>query len=143
MLGVPQFYEFDFSWEFDGIAWMEPASSLVFDVRNRLVGGWVCDELVKRDPKLAHNPGNMFHEAYKMSFLAEQEHEQMKKDSQQSALSMWETARRNPALMERLTERLAAGDPNAWQELSPETMFKHALRENPAELRRKDFWRSI
>jgi hypothetical protein len=143
MVDMVQTIDLDFSFDIDGFAYKEPASSLVFEVRNRMVGGWVCDELRRRDPRLAHNEGNMFHEAYKASFAAEFEHEKLKQATQQSGLNMWETAKRNPALMERLMSRMAAGDQNAWQELSPETMMKHAMRERPSELKSKDYWRSI
>lgn len=143
MVDMVGFINLDPSYDIDGFGYKEPAATLVFDVRNRMVGGWVCDELRRRDPKLAHNEGNMFHEAYKASFAAESEHEKLKQETRQSGLSMWETAKRNPALMERLMSRMAAGDQNAWQELSPETMMKHAMRERPSELKSKDYWRSI
>jgi hypothetical protein len=144
MVDVVEHMPLDFSYEYDGFGYKVQAATLIFDVKNRLPGAWVCDEITKRDPRLAANEGNFFHEAYKASFAAEEEHKQMINDQRVSATNMWETARRNPALMERITEKLARGDTEgACKELSPETMFKHALRESPKELRTKDYWRSI
>ena len=144
MVDMVEYLPLDFSYPIDGFGYKEPAATLLFEVRNRLIGSWVCDEIVKRDPKLAHNEGNFFHEAWKASFEAEENHEKMKQDTKESAMQMWDTARRNPALMERIYDKLANGDTKgAVEEFSPETMFKHALKENPSELRRKDFWRSI
>jgi hypothetical protein len=144
MVDIVEHMPLNFTYEYDGFGYKVPAATLLFEVKNRFVGGWVCDEIIRRDPKLAHNEGNMFHEAYKASFAADEEHKQMNKDHQDSALSMWETARRNPALMERITDHLACGNTDAaCKELSPEVMFKHALKESPSELRRKDYWRNL
>lgn len=144
MVDIVEHMPLDFSYEFDGFGYKVPSATLVFEYKNRMVGGWVCDEIVKRDPKLAMNEGNYFHQAYLASFEAEKEHAQKTKDSQESGTRMWEIVQRNPALMERISGHLARGDTEAaCKEVSPEVMFKNALKENPAELRRKDFWRSI
>jgi hypothetical protein len=143
MVDMVEHVELGPPYEYDGLGFKVPAATLLFEVRNRLPGWWVCEEVIKRDPKLASNPGNHFHDAWMASFAAEAEHEKRRLDSQESAKKMWETARRNPALMERVARRMEAGDPNAWQEFSPETMMKHALKESPRELKQKDYWRSI
>lgn len=134
----------DFSYEYDGFAYKEEGWRLVFEVKNRLVGGWVCDEIIKRDPKLAANEGNMYHQAYLASLEAEEEFHKRNADAKESAEKSWDIVRRSPALMDRISSHLERGDTEAaCKEVSPEMLFKHALRENPAELRRKDFWKAI
>src|SRR4051794_5778861 len=54
-------------------AYVAIGRSIVFDIRNRLLGGWVCDEIVKRDPRYWANEGNHYHDAYLASKRAEAE----------------------------------------------------------------------
>ena len=137
-------YELDFSYAYDGIAYKEIGWQPVIEARNRMVGSWVCDELRRRDPRGAHNPHNLFHQAYLLSKKAEAEHEQNNKSAQDSARASWDIVSRSPALLNRIAAHMDRGDTNAaMKELSLEELYRNALKENPKELRSKDFWRSV
>jgi hypothetical protein len=136
--------ELDPSFAYDGIAYKEIGWQPVFEAKNKLVGGWVCDELRKRDPRLAHNPGNYYHAAYILSKNAEKEGDQRTAYAQESARASWDIVQRSPALLNRMAQHLERGDTKAaLNELSLEQLYRHAHKEAPAELRSRHFWRSV
>jgi len=129
--------------EMESMAWIEYGKTEILRVRNRLLGGWVCDEIVKRDPKLWRNEGNQYHEGFQESFKAHYEKQQRDHHWKQSALEAWEVVRRNEGLMNRIAAKMERGDiDGAAREVTLESMFHAAMKENPTELRRKDFWKA-
>lgn len=115
----------------------------IFRIKNRLLGWWIADEVQRRDPRHAERPGNVYHEAWKASLDAEAERQKDQVSYRKNALESWEIAKRNPELMNRFARRLMAGDKNAWREFSLENIARNATKDNAAEVRSKDYWRSI
>lgn len=136
--------ELDFSFAFDGIAWIEYGQCEVFTIKNRFVGGWVCDEIIKRDPKLWHNEGNLYNESFQLSIEAKLNKEARDGQWKKSGETAWDICKRNPALMDRISGHMAKGNYNAAaNEVSLESLYMNAYRENPKEVRSKDFIRGV
>lgn len=128
----------------DSIAYQKIGYNLVFAIECRLLGGWVKDEIQRRDPRLWHRPGNAFHDAFLASKEAEREYEKRCAARRESGENMWKVVKHNDALMNRIARRMAIGDlKGAARELSPEQLFRNAKIENPRELRSRDFWKAI
>lgn len=128
----------------DGIAFPEVGYSCLFDTRRQMLGWWVCEEVMRRDPRLAYREGNYFHQAFLQSYYAEQERERSAATARESGLRSWEIVKRNEKLMGRISDHMTRGRMDlAVQELSPEQLLRSARREKPSEIRSKDFWRSI
>jgi len=134
------------SYEWNGFEFgvVEIGRSIVFDIRNRLLGGWIKDEIQKRDPRLWQNPGNFYHDGYLLSKIAEDNHKKRKAATAASGLAQWEACKKNEKLMNRVFKRMESGDMSgAAKEFSLEEMCKNAYLERPGELRSKDFWRAV
>jgi hypothetical protein len=117
---------------------------VIFPIRGRIPGGWVCDDVQRRDPRLWQNEGNFYHEAYLASKQAEIEKEKRDKAHKESAASMWKAIRKNDGLMNRIAYKMEKGDLNgACDELSPEGLFRAAALANPKEMRSRDFHRAV
>lgn len=114
----------------------ENAWSVVFPIDNRIPGEWILDEVLKRDPRLWHNEGNMFHDAFLLSQAAEADREKRAKHAQESGMRMWEACKQNKNLMNRVAKKMERGDMvGAYQEFSLESLFMNAYIENPKETR--------
>lgn len=143
MIQEKRYQELPIEYDIPSINYFETGLMQIFDIKNRLIGGWICDEIRKRDPKLVRNEGNMYNEMFKESFMAginKAARDQAWKDS---AMAQWDCVRRNEGLMNRIYRHLENGNTHAaCEEVSLEKLYKNALIENPAELRRKEFWRA-
>lgn len=123
-------------YEFEGetLTYRTDEMSVVFPIKNRIIGSWVCDEVMKRDPRLWHNEGNMFHDAFLNSKKIERAAETRRAAAQASGQRMWEACRRNDRLMGRVAQRMEQGDMvGAYQQFSLESLFMHAYKDNPKE----------
>lgn len=125
-------------------AYVVAGASMIFDTKGRVLGSWVCTEVVRRDPRYCHRPDNYFHQAFLASLEAEKAHERDRKRQQETATQMWNTAKRNEALMNRIFKHMENGRFDlAAEELSPEAMMRAAYLEKPQEIRDRNFWKAI
>lgn len=137
----------DGPFEFGGyeFGYLQVGYSLVFEITpavsgGRLFGGWIKDEVQRRDPRLWHNPGNAFHEAYIASRKADKELEERTRDRRESGEAMWKAVKTNHKLMNRIAKHMERGDMlRAGRELSLEELYRNATLENPKEMRSKHF----
>lgn len=124
--------------------YINTGSALVFEIVGRVFGGWIKDEIQKRDPSLWHNPGNLYHDAFLMSLKAESEVDERRRARRESGAEMWKAVRKNDGLMNRIAKHMAAGDMlKAGRELSLENLARNAYIANPSEMRSKDFHKAI
>ncbi len=129
--------------EYDGIAWTEYGQAEVFNCKNRLIGGWVCDEIIKRDPRLWRNEGNLYNESFKLSIEAKLNKEARDQEWRKSGETAWDIVKRNEGLMNRIAGHMEVGNYHAAaNEVTMESLFKAAVKENPKEMRSKDFWQN-
>lgn len=127
-----------------GFAYVAVGRSIVFDIRNRLLGSWIKNEVYARDPSLWHLPANHYHQAFIASKAAERAREDRNRETRSSALDQWNVVKKNDALMNRISKKLTIGDTDgAVSELSVESLYRHARRENPREMRQKDYWKNV
>jgi hypothetical protein len=118
--------------------------SLVFDITHRIPGGWICDEVLKRDPRLWQNPGNMYHEAFLLSQEAERNKDRRDAYTRERGEKTWEAMKRNEKLMNRVFSKIQRGDmKGAAREFTLEELYKNAVKENPREMRDRQFWRAV
>ena len=130
--------------EIDTIILSRHGYSIVFPIQNRIIGGWVKDEVTKRDPRLFTNEGNVFFEAYRNSLAVSDDTAKRQKKKAESGLEMWKGVRKNEALMNRIAKKMARGDLNgASRELSLENLAYNAYIENPHEMKNPDFKRAV
>lgn len=128
----------------DTLAVVHVGYQCVFKVENRLPGSWIIDEMYRRDPRLMHNPGNHYHQAFAASCEAEANHAREQEELRKSGLKAWETVKKSKSTMEAIAKRLEVGDTEgAAYELSLEGMCRRAMLANPKELRSKDFWKRV
>ena len=143
VVAEPMVQELSPEWAYDGVAWTEYGQCEVFNAKNRLIGGWVCDEIIKRDPRLWRNEGNLYNESFRLSVEAKLNKEMRDTAWRKSGETAWDVIKRNENLMNRIAGHMENGNYNAAaNEVSMETLFKRAVKENPKELRSKDFWTS-
>lgn len=122
----------------------EVGYSCLFSVRNRLLGFWVMDEVKRRDPRYANNPGNVFYQDRLATAEADVRKEREREFARQSALDQWNIVRKNEATMEAVGRALEKGDTEAAaKELSIEGAYKRAKAESPHELKDPKYWQNF
>lgn len=130
-------------WAYDGVGYKVYGECEVFTVKNRFIGGWVCDEIIKRDPRLWRNEGNLYNESFALSVEAKLNKEARDSTWRKSGEKAWDVIKRNENLMNRISRHMENGNYNAAaNEVSLESLYKRATIENPKEMRSKDFWTS-
>lgn len=125
--------------------YLKTGHSLVFEIDRtvRLFGGWIKDEIYRRDPRLWKNPANAYHEAYRLSHKADADLEARRAHARESGRKTWDAVKKNDRLMNRIARHMERGDMlKAGRELSLENLYRNAYLENPKELRSKDFWKA-
>lgn len=133
-------------YEYQGgdFAAVETGHSIVFDIRCRLLGGWIKDEVQKRDPRLWSNPGNFYHDGYLLSKIAEDNHTKRIAEQSEATRKQWDALRKSRTLMNRVFKKMEAGDmTGAAKEFSLEELCRNAYLDRPKELRGKDFWKAV
>jgi hypothetical protein len=126
--------EMNGEWQGEMLCWKERGLTTVARFYNTSCHvDFVRREVAKRDPKKSHWEGNFYHDGYLESKRIEEEREEQIKVQQESARHQWEIVKRSP-IMERMTKQLNDGNiAGAYNELRPETMLKHSLKENKKE----------
>jgi len=116
----------------------------VFVERNRLAGGWIKDEVQKRDPKLMHNEGNVFHQAWRESLGKDNDKANRDNFAKSRGVEAWNTIKKNPKVLNRIYKSLQKGDTQqAAKEVTLEEMAKNAYLENPTKMKDPGFKRAI